>query len=143
MFENAIESCKLLTGKPANKVQFSTLMDKVITTQTPCGVCAKGALFLSSIRKFNHFSLAESCEINDRADESVKELFGKHNADLIEAVFEDDFTIAKVNFKDSEVDYYSDFLELWVEKYPNPDNRLEAILKNLIKNRGIFVIEQI
>lgn len=96
-----------------------------------CKVCAKGSIFLSTVRKFNDVNLR-----NFRLDSEYKadDIFGEENMCKIEEAFElwtnnDELGIPK-NTK----------LNKFIEKYKDStsDERLRAILKHLIKNKGIF-----
>jgi len=142
-FESIAESCTLLTGKKAKDVELKSYLDKIVNKKKPCTVCAKGSLFISSVRKFNNFSLQDASdannEISHQADTVTQKLFGKANADLIEKYFEG----WTRNWHNNLTQEESDRIESWKIKYPEDDQRLEAILKNIIKNNGTFKPKQI
>jgi len=132
-FHEAAESCKLFTGKEADEVEFNKYLDNIITKDNPCQVCAKGAMLLSSIRKFNNFTLQDADDTNLNAlagDDGTYEIFGQKNADKMECYFErqDDDIIINANGEAS----------CWSDDYPNDDKRLIAIFENAIKHRGTF-----
>lgn len=124
-------------------------MDKIIE-DTTCEVCAKGALFLSSIRKFNNFSLNEALDggLDGKASSNVRTIFGKANADEIENYFEhDNYTFgSKVSTQyDVNEGNVGDLTlrDKWLYMYPEDADRLLAIFKNALKNDGIFKPEQL
>lgn len=96
-----------------------------------CTVCAKGALLLSAIRKFNKATIRDV--LNEDMSKPEK-LFGEHNLDNMEAAFEtwDCFSGSR----------YGQPVPVKVEQfghnYDNAHDRLVAILKNVIKNNGTF-----
>lgn len=122
----------------------------LLSTIKPCKVCAKGGIFLSTIRKENKVQICDlGWEENDDTHEAtnrVKNLFGKRNLDKIEAAFE------KWTYVNSSNEYYKEErglfadqtqvkdekLSKFVKRYPNKTKRLEAIIRNAIKNNGIF-----
>jgi len=124
----AAESCELFTGKTADKTEFNKFMDNFISPSKPCTICAKGAIFLSAVKKFNNFSLQRAVDedLNDIASSEVQKIFGMQNADKIEEYFECQ-------------DEYNDEGDKWSDKYDDDNERLEAILKNIIANKGDFI----
>jgi len=122
--EAAAQSCELFTGKNSDDMELNKLLDRLITPDKPCTVCAKGALLISSIRKYNNFSLQKAIDDNldSVASDEVRDLFGDENADRIEEYFEG---------------YDGD--EKYLDEYPNDSERLIAILQNVVKNKGQFI----
>jgi len=121
----------------------------LLQTPNACKVCAKGAIFLSIVRKENKVQLTELANSEVR-DEKSQKLFGKRNLDRIEAAFE---KWRYFNKKDKEyyrsrklylnAAYYSGLqkdeqVTNFIKKYPKSKDRLIAILKNCIKNDGVF-----
>ena len=133
-FEGIANSCEILVGKPAEKVGLKSYLDKLVNKKKPCEVCAKGALFLSSIRKFNNFSIQDAADHNGSisywASKIAEFIFGVNNAKLIEAYFECYLPVC------SEQEMVK--IDKFGAKYPNSVERLEVILKNIIKNKGTF-----
>lgn len=93
-----------------------------------CTVCAKGALCLSAIRKFNSYG-GTAGKLGD--DEGVmkvlKRFFGHRQTELIEAAFEEwgDEGQAAQNYRDKNNLFYD-------------SKAIVAIMKNIIKNGGTF-----
>ncbi len=85
-----------------------------------CHVCARGALFISTVRKEDSFAPSESNHYVRRSefDPRLMELFSEGQLKLIENFFE----------FDGCYDYHED------------KDRLVLILKNIIKNKGTFVL---
>ena len=120
---------------------------------TKCYVCALGSLFVSAIDKYNHTKLnTENTQFLTETKEpkinpllkwfTAKQLF------LIENAFENGCG----GWQDRETNVFSNKgLDLWYEygvfaverfyyKYPDPTKRLVAIMKNIIRNKGTFVL---
>lgn len=111
-----------------------------------CTVCAKGALFLSQVRKGDNFSVDNirgfdglSWDIDIYAedfDDYQEEIFTRYQLDLIEYVFERKNQVVATNFKDSDLVKIDRFLSL--HAYATSEEMLVAILTNMIKNNGTF-----
>jgi len=133
--DKAVNSCKIFTGKEANELEFNKYFDNIITKDNPCQVCAKGAMFLSTIRKFNNFTLQDATtkDLNELAGDKngTYKIFGEENADKMEEYFER-------NDSELEDENGEGIDKQWSDDYCKDDNRLIAIFKNAIKNRGTF-----
>ena len=110
-------------------VELNKYLDVVITPRKPCHVCAKGALAVSAIAKFNDYSLgrAKSQGITDASDRARKYL-GVRNADNMEIIFE--------SWRDKGIS--DKIIDKWYKRYPNSTKRILAIFRNAIRNKGIF-----
>lgn len=95
-----------------------------------CEVCAKAALVISWIKRFNSYKLNQ---LDEGQIKEVKDIFGKKLLDVIEAAFEG-FTIERfgILFYPSEEDNHYQFE---VE-----DNSMQGIMRNLIENNGAFKV---
>jgi hypothetical protein len=118
---------------------------KLLPKAGSCTVCARGALFLSTIRKFNHFTVADllenggdaTCAIHDTLRPVEDRYFTNHQLALIEHAFEGQ-EIGNITF--SLCSEEMENCELFFKHYDCDDDlRLENILKNIIRNKGTFV----
>lgn len=127
IFAHMVNVAELLTGKKPENLELRSFIDRVINKQKPCQVCAKGALLLSSIRKFNNFSLekAEKCSLDSSASDETRKTFGKENADLMENYFE--YGAPNTDFE--EIDEWKELTD---------SERAIRIFQNAIRNKGIF-----
>lgn len=91
-----------------------------------CAVCAKGALILGHLRQGP--PEAEVGYHDARIDE-LDEIFGVEKLDLVEACFEGFHGSGPIAHR-----YY--------RHYPESEDRLRAILANIVRNEGEFVPEQ-
>jgi len=105
-----------------------------------CEVCVRGSLLVSLIRKDNNFTGEDldnmSCGYFDSwsvEDKRLLELFSPEQLSLIEYAFENFSADRYINEKD--LDKVEDFFVLYEH---NNTERLIAILKNIIKNKGTF-----
>lgn len=123
-----------------------------------CQVCARGALFLSSITLFDKLRVNSLPTLRYRfdnrylytsldnidlcgADMQVQErkFFSKQQITLIETAFEGSVIHGNSN---GLTEVQIEAAELFSKNYKNSNNRLIAILKNIIKNKGEFVLPQ-
>lgn len=115
--------------------------------ESNCRVCALGACLLSQIRLYDkiNLDLFES-ECNDRyipledirkIFNHLSKIFSKKTICLIEQAFE---SIGDVCLTDSLSTSDKDIkMAQKYKKYKNDKNRLKAIMKNVIKNKGQFI----
>ena len=109
----------LFFGADAN----SQLRDLVLGR---CQVCAKGALFLAKVVRFDRCTVGDFRQAEWGDNVIVDGLFSPKQWKLIEAVYEGR-------------DYFTDHADLWVDRYPASKARLRALLANIIRHRGEFV----
>lgn len=131
----------------------------LLETKKTCGVCAKGSLFLSTIRKENKLEICDlryndstsvwedNKEIFEKSRGRLDKIFGSKNLNLIEAAFEkwiwydkkdDDYRAGRHG---SSLCEKNEKLAKFVKKYPKVKDRLVAIIKNAIRNDGIFTLK--
>lgn len=132
--QNAIQKMALYNG-----LKLKDELNKILP-ELECECCAKGSLFLSHITKTNNCSvrnIISNVDFNLRISKRLNNLFTQLQLDLIETAFE-----MKV-IKDYSGKLYQNegLIEKAInfgEKYANSNNRLIGIMKNVIKNKGIF-----
>lgn len=120
-------------GKDTSKIELRDSLKDLVNPEKPCQVCARGALLLSSISKFNNYSLEKAYAggLDSNARDVTARIFGKKNSELMENFFENN----SVNDETSEEGAKR---EIFREKYPDETDRLKAILRNAIRNNGTF-----
>lgn len=120
-----------IVAPKGKKTELQFYMDKLINKSKPCEVCAKGALLISSIRKYNNVSLAdlEEEDLGGMAHRKTVEIFGPENANLMEEYFEH-----------GEGDVDEDEENPWLNE--SDTQRVLRIFNNAIRNKGIFKPEQ-
>ena len=117
-----------------------------------------GALLISEVNLNNNFNVedaanaAESIYVAEESCESrLYSYFSPYNLRLMEAVFE-----GKIHYPYKMGEWYTNNLVLslperefvrdrilnYYEKYPDLDDRLRAILLNVIRNKGSFRLPQ-
>lgn len=109
-------------GQSIKKISFKKLK--------ACKVCARGAMFVSRAKLFNVYTLG--VYVNDEVSGCTAGDFGLQNANLIECAFQ---VNSKWDFSSSLGMIARNF------GYEFPDNRdrLQAIMEEVIKNRGVFL----
>ncbi len=99
---------------------------KHIETLKHCPVCAKGALCLAYIEKYNNVILDDVQDIaNYGLEEFLQEFFGEDELDLIESAFEG-------------WAHYRTGLRLGDFRDIEPKERLRLIMENIVENGGKF-----
>ena len=115
----------------------------VLDGTTTCQVCAKGALFMSHVMKTNHATIRQVQNIGNSMVRERLDIFSTAQLDLIECAFE-----KRVVHDDSDtLKVYTDGKQFptplaktairFGKKYKKKE-RLIAIIKNIIKNKGTF-----
>jgi len=105
--------------------QINNLINKKIVA---CNVCAKGSLFMAHIMKTNHCTLMEARTTGNYSISKRLTMFSQEQLNKIEQVFEGYFDNGS---KEKGNKFF--------KRYLNEHNRLIAIMKNIIKNKGEFI----
>lgn len=115
-----------------------------------CDVCAIGATFLSLVAIDNKYKfqvgnnlVGESfvyTPLGYQAKDRLRKVFSEEQLCLIESAFE---TVHFNDFynlvQDKDLDDKVDRAVAFGEKYDDPDKRLRAIMRNIVKNEGTFI----
>lgn len=106
-----------------------------------CQVCALGSIFLSSVKLYNNVYMSADKDpgdeaasfFEDLASSPLKRYFSPNQLRYIEATFEG---LDGVHYPDTrkEENYANAFYRL----FPNTDDRLNAIMQNIVENNGTF-----
>lgn len=130
----------VLQGKTiASNGQLNEVMKK-----TTCTVCAKGALFAADILERNHMTIIDGANVTNSSIASrLGGIFTGFQLDLIEVAFEkaiirDTSGRLYVGTCGTEKSPIAKRAIAFGRKYGNATERLVAILKNIIKNKGEF-----
>jgi hypothetical protein len=107
-------------------------------SSAPCEVCARGALFLSELKLYNEFEGG----VNLNPDGEVEERFFDEQHLAIEQAFEqsayDQEEYSIPGCECSSCRMARGELATWGNTYPDPEKRLIAIMRNIIRNKGKF-----
>lgn len=115
-----------------------------LTAPSRCAVCARGAMFLSAVMKFDNYRVGDCYALGREMSQSLyvgdsdfneyeNHFFSPQQIDLIESAFEG----WTRRLPDGNLDYTSVHFQ---RAYPDATERLIVIMKNIIANRGIFKI---
>lgn len=112
-----------------------------------CRCCARGALLLSTINKENTFKICELKEADNGAfdeespvDSRLLQLFSKRQILMMENAFETEVLFNDRGINEALLSTKDTNKSLkFGKKHKNSSDRLKAILKNCIKNKGIFI----
>lgn len=131
-----------ICDSPETSIQ-DTFKDKTIES---CTVCALGGLFMSCINLNNNTTLRDFDEEADdlgalidgnrKLSNSLNRIFTREQLILIEQYFEEG---AGYFYRDDDCD----LLDSFVDTYPDEQDRLKAIMENIIENKGTFKPEKL
>lgn len=149
------------------KIEMDKQLQKSLKKLKNCEVCALGACMLAKVDLFNKCKINEVLTqvqnwdstpsnrflVHSRSDvaDQLSSMFSEEQLDLIEAAFECNDSNARSSNKKSYIPDYqlTDFgvkcqqAVKFGEQYPEPKERLRAIMKNIIKNDGVFKQDQV
>lgn len=115
---------------------------QTVNTSNECMVCAKGALLVSAVGRFNGY---ENYELNfnntKNTHRELQKYFTLEQLDMIETAFEGRSLMRKLSEKhDQEIcqEIYKKCVEFH-DSYSDNDDRLNAIFENIVKNKGEFI----
>jgi hypothetical protein len=106
-----------------------------------CGVCAIGAVFVATVRRFNQLTLRELDEQNrgyrGELTDYLERFFDANQLNLMEWAFEGS------HIEGNDYDYcgYESAIIAFHRQYEDDNARLVAIFENIIKNKGRFVLD--
>lgn len=118
---------------------FREWLKTLFSSGKSCNVCALGSLVISKALKFDaiktddimrdgHYTTRSTCEL------ALYDIFTLKQLDDIENAFEGWDNLYAYN-NGSTINYrYAN----WPDYYPNPSERIIAIMKNIIRNNGTF-----
>lgn len=101
------------------------------TVAKQCDVCAKGALFYAHVMRFNNVKTPEWIR-NKEVCAPLAKYFAGSQLKIIDRYFEtSDVIMGQKRRTEDAIEYQ--------RKYPVASNRLIAIMRNIIKNKGTFL----
>jgi len=105
-----------------------------------CRVCALGSLMLSEVRHTNNLKFSQVAGMLDYEYEGhrLNKVFSETQQKLMELAFEGG--LGYFDAYDCVSEKVQERIESFYEKYPDDADRLRAILQNVIKNGGKFVL---
>lgn len=123
-------------GREFMEQEESESLKSVLATQDlKCRVCALGGMFIGYVRKFNKVDAYANYH-SDEIIPKLKKYFSEHDLDLIEFAFEGkDIRFTSSLSEDEESRAYE-----FYKKYWSDDERLRAIMLNIIRNKGKFIL---
>jgi hypothetical protein len=107
-----------------------------------CDCCAKGALFMSAVEKYNQCKVTKNMKENDGRmfDDSditkhLRGIFSQDQLTLIESAFEGFYLDGEIANNPYDSPTYR-----FKRNFTQPDDCMRAIMENIIENKGTFVI---
>lgn len=126
-------------------------LNKVLPKIKKCEVCALGGLFYSYVMKYNNYEIDENginyigkiCNSGYEMRDLLKSIFSEKQLYLIECAFEE----SDINENCESAEYSYETIERAVEykeKHELDDDSYDKLLihimKNIIKNKGVFKV---
>ncbi len=103
--------------------------DRVLEMTKKCSVCALGATMLAYVRVFDRITVGEMREhLGEYRNGPLSVIFGEKQLRLIECYY--------MNWAYSEHKIYP---QSFCDLHPDRKDRLRAIMRNIIKNKGTFI----
>lgn len=136
-YSNELLNCK--TSQDVQKLLVEKKADR-----NSCRACALGACMISYARLYNSLSADQVVASNPYNIKQLANLFGKRRMMRIETAFDyhaDDYTAPGTGLNDTDMvltrkEYNKSVA--WRDRYPDDKERLKAIMKNIIRNKGEF-----
>lgn len=103
-----------------------------------CDVCARGALVLATIDRYDRLELMSLADIEDQAEDGadggayINRYFSPSQLIQMEDVYEGN------PWHGSDWHLMDDLVNKWWDMYPEAMDRMEAIMRNVIRNDGTF-----
>lgn len=133
----------------SNKLKEGSQLNKILPTleADSCTVCAKGALFLAHVDRFNKLKIEDNGAFsanNSQIIDRLKGIFSIGQLDTIEAAFEMGVTqdAEHILWDHSTAVEETELAKRAIafgEEYSDDLDRLVAILENIIENKGTFI----
>lgn len=141
-------SCKI----NASQIQVTDSVQKLFAEKAidTCNVCALGGMFMSCTNLNNNTTveqleddqagLGEAIERGEKLSNGLNQIFSKKQLEFIEIYFENGGGwFGDYGFTGRSIGEDQNHVEAFYEKYPNHDDRLKEIMKNIVANNGTFV----
>lgn len=105
---------------------------------TECNACALGSVFVCALKRDTTIELDGDNDGQYEMRSKLSPYFEEDQLDLIETAFESDEYVDGVDAQFLDKDDLDDRATILGAKYENADERLIAIMRNVIRNNGIF-----
>jgi len=145
-YQNKAAERKKLCSAIKSAEPNSELRD-VLKKVPSCNVCARGAIFVSAIKLFNNFAVKKLGNVDEDFPIDTDSIFSiggryfsKKQALLIEVAFEGRIDVLDYDERDALSNDQYDAAVDFYKSFKNAKDRMVGIMKNIIKNKGEFVI---
>lgn len=101
-----------------------------------CEVCARGAMMLCKVSKFNNYEFGDEIYSADTTD-ALSDAFDDFELYQIESAFEGKIMSSMYDLEDGDFDELNEMYEAWLF-IRDPKDRMLAIMQNLIDHNGKF-----
>lgn len=111
--------------------------------EVTCEVCALGSAFVSLVNVQNACSVEEMTDDIQRENfmfERLAEVFGPKNMALMESAFENVMSYSETWDDENLQNVWLRQAMEWGQQYADSEDRLRAIMRNVIRNGGDFVL---
>ena len=112
-----------------------------------CSVCAIGAAFIGYVNQYNNATLDDVFnEDSNKYIDILSDVFSRYQLRLMERIYEgrwedfpEDFE-EYISLTEEEQDTLEESCDRYRRKYPDATDRLRAIMLNVVRNNGEFVL---
>lgn len=110
-----------------------------------CGVCAIGSLLIATILRFNVITLRDlggvAIKHRKNAMQYLQKFFTPIELGMMEACFENGSYVEWMDYEEGRIVRNSSAWSEFFRKFNTPDERLRAIMQNILDNDGEFKLE--
>jgi len=128
------QHCYLFTKGTVTLNGGEDLQTILATKVRQCEVCGIGAIFVAAVEKFDRVTCERGSILQFGSDEVIaaklKGLFSPKQLQLIEAVYE--------GYTHKHPYHLSNKIYAFSYRFPDSENRMVAIMRNIIRNNGVF-----
>lgn len=130
--------------------KLDNLLSLLKRSKARCEVCGIGSIFVSMVNLGNKITTNE-CDLDKEISEyygvddslmreKLDKIFSAEQRSLIEAAFERSTSLTENDYEKNEEAWEKirEAMEFGAQ-FKTPSNRLKAIMKNIIKNKGTFI----
>lgn len=133
----------LNTDNPSTTTELQDLLCDKANIDS-CTVCGMAGIFASKVRLSNNFKITKGDNYVSVGDKEIIDnlqgIFEEGQLRLIECAFEGEFIKTPANMDCTTEERLEELGVEFYVKYPDEDKRMVAIMKNIIKNKGTFVL---
>ena len=140
--EKLVNAINYAADNSTNLVELKSVLNKTMTKGAGCEVCALGSMFVSLIDKKNSCKISDAYDLardSEIFDNRLLTAFSNDELNIIETAFEGS-GFDQCCFDSQENEQIARIAGMWGDEIENDTERLKAIMENIVKNKGEFIL---